>query len=167
MNVGIFLLCGRRDFTLNEKSFALDAKGGFYILNVKKAVIIHPWLGVMGDCFRYSEFTPLVGCERAAITYTPLDGYDVVAFIYTPLVGCDVVAFIYYTPLVGCDVVVFIYTPLVGCDGAGRRNNEPLPQLPAYNCNPQVSIKLPRCLFPWERGEGREGGGQRHSSRPH
>ena len=43
MNVGIFLLCGRRDFTLNEKSFALDAKGGFYILDVKKTVIIHPW----------------------------------------------------------------------------------------------------------------------------
>ena len=39
----------------------------------------------------------------------------------------------------------------VGCEGADRRNNGPLPQLPAYNCNPQVSIKLPRCLFPWER----------------
>ena len=56
-------------------------------------------------------------------------------------------------------MVAFIYTPLVGCDGAGRRNNEPLPQLPAYNCNPQVSIKLPRCLFPWEREEGGKGGG--------
>ena len=59
MNVGIFLLCGRRDFTLDEKNCtldekicALDAKGGFYILDVKKAVIIHSWLGVMGDYFR-------------------------------------------------------------------------------------------------------------------
>ena len=50
-----------------------------------------------------------------------------------------------------------------GKPGRTSRNNEPLLQVPAYNCNPQVSIKLPRCLFPWERQSWWWGGGQRGS----